>query len=217
MTTWTMKQTVDLERGAKPRDWQTFCLTAGDAEAHAWQVTVTRGGEAAQVSGTTTAYYIRQDGKTVIGPAQAEDGVVTAVLPAEAYRVSGVLYGVLRASDGDQITTLAAARWLVTEGPTDTLLDPEAVVPSLDALLARLDAMDHAASDARLAATEARQGALEAQQGASEARQGAAEVRQTVTGIQQTVTEFKQTVDNCYPTLIQPNEPAGRCVWIRPL
>lgn len=203
MTTWTMKQTVDLERGAKPRDWQTFCLTAGDAEAHAWQATVTRGGKAAQVSGTTTAYYIRQDGKTVIGPAQAEDGVVTAVLPAEAYRVPGVLYGVLRASDGDQITTLATARWLVTEGPTDALLDPEPLVPSLDALLARLDEMDHAASDARLAATEA--------------RQTVTGIQQTVAELQQTVMEFRQTVDDCYPTLIQPNEPVGRCVWIRPL
>lgn len=204
MTTWTMRQTVDLERGAKPRDWLTFCLTAGDAGAHAWQVTVTRGGEtAAQVPGATTAYYIRQDGKTVVGPARAEGGVVTAVLPAEAYRTPGALYGILRASDGEQVTTLAAARWIVTAGPTDTLVDPEDVVPSLDALLARLEEAATAASDARLAASEARQTVEEIRQSAKETRQGMEEVR--------------QAMEDCYPVFIQRDEPAGRCVWIKPV
>lgn len=190
MTTWTMRQTVDLERGAKPRDWLTFCLTAGDAGAHAWQVTVTRGGEtAAQVPGATTAYYIRQDGKTVVGPARAEGGVVTAVLPAEAYRTPGALYGILRASDGEQVTTLAAARWIVTAGPTDTLVDPENVVPSLDTLLARLEEAAAAAADARLAASEGRQ----------------------------SVEEVRRAVEDCYPVYIQRDEPAGRCVWIKPV
>ncbi len=232
MTTWTMRQTVDLERGAKPRDWLTFCLTAGDAGAHAWQVTVTRGGEAAtEVPGATTAYYIRQDGKTVVGPARAEGGVVTAVLPAEAYRTPGALYGILRASDGEQVTTLAAARWIVTAGPTDTLVDPEDVVPSLDALLARLEETAAAASDARLAASEARQGAKEVRQAMEEVRQNAEETRQSVEEVRQnaeetrqgmeevrqSVEEVRQAMEDCYPVFIQRDEPAGRCVWIKPV
>ena len=239
MTTWTMRQTVDLERGAKPRDWLTFCLTAGDAGAHAWQVTVTRGGEtAAQVPGATTAYYIRQDGKTVVGPARAEGGVVTAVLPAEAYHTPGALYGILRAADGEQVTTLAAARWIVTAGPTDTLVDPEDVVPSLDTLLARLEETTAAASDARLAASEARQGAEDARQGAAEVRQSmegihqsveeirqsaeetrqrVEEVRQSAEETRQGMEEVRQSIEDCYPVFIQSNEPEGRCVWIKPV
>ena len=164
MTKWLIDQVVDLERtGSAWAGAKTVLIVPGDAEAHAWRARVTVGGEAADLSGYSSASgsFTRADGERVIAPGAIDGNVVTVILPAAACAVSGPVRGVIRLSDGEKVLSLGEANFLVSGELGGDIVDPEGLWPDAAALAAAYDTM-RAATSAAQAAAQAGTGAARA-------------------------------------------------------
>lgn len=149
--TMTLSYTADLALPLKKVQLQSAFLT-GDELSHRFQVDVCRAGEPVQLSGAAvTGYFIRPDGATVSIPGLAEDSCVTLTLPAACYRLPGRFSLVIRLMQDDVKTAVFWAEGAMTLSATDTLVD-DGVIPSLDDLLAQIDAMEKATAAANEAA-----------------------------------------------------------------
>lgn len=158
MDNWILKQTIDLSNMEKiVRVWPEALLVAGDGLAHTWQVTVLNAGEPADLEGASvTAYFNRSDHRSVLATGTVEGNVISVDFPATAYAVAGAMYGILRITQtGGKVVTLSALRFMVMIGPYSETIDPGTVIPSIDDLLAEIEAMQEATADATSAAASA--------------------------------------------------------------
>lgn len=117
-------------------------------------VEVYEGEDPVTLSGTVVGYIIRDDGATVSVNGQTDGNKAWIVLPESAYAVVGAIKIALRLTDGSEKTTLGVCVGSVQRTSTDTIVDPGHVIPSLDELLAQLDACiqaTEAATDAAAA------------------------------------------------------------------
>lgn len=167
---WLIEQEIDLQRGAQaPQVWPNALMLCGDNNAHTWRVTVLDGGEAAQVTGSVTGYFVRPDGNTVAVQGSMTGNVASVVLAQACYAQEGDVKAVLRlsVSTGAKVT-LAALILPVRNVLTDSLIDPGNVIPSLDDLLAQIASMEQLEDDissAESARVTAEQGRVTAEQG----------------------------------------------------
>ena len=162
-------------------------ITCGDDQAHQLQVTVRNQGTVVDLSqATVNLYAVRSDGVTVLCTgAGTANGVATAMLTQACYEQPGCIQLLLRISlDGHKHTVL----WLegnARSGATDVYAQT-AIIPSLDALLAKITDMETART-ATLAATTAAANATETAQDAASVAQSAAQLAidaaSAVTGI----------------------------------
>ena len=167
---WLIEQEIDLQRGAQaPQVWPNALMLCGDNNAHTWRVTVLDGGEAAQVTGSVTGYFVRPDGNTVAVQGSMTGNVASVVLAQACYAQEGDVKAVLRlsVSTGAKVT-LAALILPVRNVLTDSIIDPGEVIPSLDELLAQIASMEQLEDDissAESARASAEQGRVTAEQG----------------------------------------------------
>ena len=175
---WLIEQEIDLQRGAQaPQVWPNALMLCGDNNAHTWRVTVMDGGEAAQVTGSVTGYFVRPDGNTVAVQGSMTGNVASVVLAQACYAQEGDVKAVMRLSSGtDAKVTLAALILPVRNVLTDSIIDPGEVIPSLDDLLAQIASMEQledevsAAESARVSAEQGRVAAEQARATAEQAR-----------------------------------------------
>lgn len=142
---------VDLLAPVTPRPLRDVLL-CGDRSAHRLHVQLHRGGES--VTGITgvTGCFLRADGASVIMTGETEAGGVQLVLAPACYEVPGRGSLLVRVSEGDSIVT---ALWLevsVAGTASETIIDGDDVVPTLDDLLSRLAQMEQATREAQDAA-----------------------------------------------------------------
>lgn len=162
MNNWNIASRAELS-GALRQTADAGMTARGDAEAHTWTVEVTSGGAPADLTGwTATGYFIRADGRTVVVPGTISGGTVAVVLAGACYAVPGPVNGLLRVSRSDENITLAAMRMRVLSGGTGEIVDPEAIVPSVDGLVAQLASMRAATNGAIDAAKQAQSAGGEA-------------------------------------------------------
>ena len=132
-------------------------------------MTVLDGGEAAQVTGSVTGYFVRPDGNTVAVQGSMTGNVASVVLAQACYAQEGDVKAVMRLSSGtDAKVTLAALILPVRNVLTDSIIDPGEVIPSLDELLAQIASMEQLEDDissAESARVTAEQGRVTAEQG----------------------------------------------------
>ena len=155
-------------------------MLCGDNNAHTWRVTVLDGGEAAQVTGSVTGYFVRPDGNTVTVQGSMAGNVASVVLAQACYAQEGAVKAVMRLSTADGAkVTLAAMILPVRNVLTDSIIDPDNVIPSLEDLLAQVAAMEalndgvSAAEAERVAAEQERVIAEEGREEAEDARSSA--------------------------------------------
>lgn len=178
MDNWLIEQEIDLQRGAQaPQVWPNALMLCGDNNAHTWRVTVMDCGEAAQVTGSVTGYFVRPDGNTVAVQGSMTGNVASVVLAQACYAQEGDVKAVLRLSSGTGAkVTLAALILPVRNVLTDSIIDPGNVIPSLDDLLAQIASMEQledevsAAESARVSAEQGRVAAEQARATAEQAR-----------------------------------------------
>lgn len=141
---------ADLNKGVV-RQTIRPALLQEDAAAHKLEVSCVRGGEAVLLTDEAVmAYFVRQDGRTVLINGTVEDGKACVVLPAACYAVDGTFELVLRVSSGGDNTS--AIYWgggAVRRSRTSDVVDPGQVIPSLEQLLAKIDAMEKATAAAQ--------------------------------------------------------------------
>lgn len=156
MDNWIIEQRVDLRVGVpQVQTWPQALMLYGDAQAHTWRVRVLDAGRAAELTGTVAAYFVRQDGQTVLVAGTVTGNICEVVLPQACYAVKGEMRAVMRLSSGNTTMTLAVVTLRVGEGVGDSIIDPGEAIPMLDALLARIAEMEQGTMAANSAANNA--------------------------------------------------------------
>lgn len=152
MNITTLKFSTDLDRGVQMTPLRNAFLT-GDQEAHRFEVSCTHGHEAADLTGWgVNGYFIRADGATLTIRGDVENGAAVVTLPAACYAVPGRFSFVIKVSNGDAVSTILWAEGAVSRSTTDIVVDPGEVIPTLDDLMSKIDAMEKATEAAKDAA-----------------------------------------------------------------
>lgn len=172
---WMIEQDVDLRCGAQtPQIWPNALMLTGDNLAHTWRVRVFDGGGAVALTGATvTGYFVRTDGNTVAVQGSVEGSTAIVTLAQACYAFEGDLKGVMRLTLGGKTVTLSVLTLMVRKVLTDAIIDPGNVIPSLEDLLAQIDAMETATAAANTAAGAANTAAAAAASAASAANAAA--------------------------------------------
>lgn len=154
---WMIEQDVDLRCGAQtPQIWPNALMLTGDNLAHTWRVHVFDGGGAVALTGATvTGYFVRTDGNTVAVQGSVEGSTAIVTLAQACYAFEGDLKGVMRLTLGGKTVTLSVLTLMVRKVLTDAIIDPGNVIPSLEDLLAQIEAMETATAAANTAAAAA--------------------------------------------------------------
>lgn len=113
-------------------------LFSGDNQGNLIGVTVTDAGEPATLSGEVRGYFIRSDGNTVIMSGTIDGNKVTVVLPSACYTVVGQFSLVIKVGQ----VAVGACTGYVYQSNTDSTVDPEHVIPDIDQLLTRVEALE---------------------------------------------------------------------------
>lgn len=172
---WILSQEIDLQRGVQaPQVWPDALILCGDSNAHTWRVTILDDGKPATLTGTVTGYFIRGDDATVAVAGKLNGNVATVTLAQSCYNVEGNMSAVMRLKTGSGLLTLGALILPVRRMLTDTLVDPENIIPSLDDLLAQIELMEQGTAAANAAATKANTAASNADAKAAAANSAAA-------------------------------------------
>ena len=164
---WVIEQTVDLQHAIPHGAWPEPLAVTGDSQAHEWRVRILENGAPAALDGCSCkGYFVRGDGQTVLAEGSIAEAIAAVVLPQACYAVPGAVRGLLRISRDGVIATAAVLSLHVLEGPSDAIVDPGEVIPSLDDLLAQVAAMEalnddvSAAEAGRVAAEQEREAAF---------------------------------------------------------
>lgn len=172
---WTIEQDIDLRCGAQtPQIWPNALMLTGDNLAHTWRVRVFDGGRAVALTGATvTGYFVRTDGNTVAVQGSVEGSTAIVTLAQACYAFEGDLKGVMRLTLGGKTVTLSVLTLMVRKVLTNAIIDPGNVIPSLEDLLAQIEAMETATAAANTAAGAANTAAAAATSAASAANTAA--------------------------------------------
>ena len=172
---WMIEQDVDLRCGAQtPQIWPNALMLIGDNLAHTWRVRVFDGGGAVALTGATvTGYFVRTDGNTVAVQGSVEGSTAIVTLAQACYAFEGDLKGVMRLTLGGKTVTLSVLTLMVRKVLTDAIIDPGNVIPSLEDLLAQIEAMETATAAANTAAGAANTAAAAADSAARTANTAA--------------------------------------------
>jgi len=153
VSNWVIRQAVDLSRGVEAASvWPNALMLAGDHMAHTWRVSVTDKGVPVPIADNVSGLFERADGNTVYLQGKAAGNVAEVTLTQQCYAIPGELRALMRVGDTDgRVLSLILTIFRVGPGPSDQIVDPGDVIPSLDELLALIGKME----EALLAAMEA--------------------------------------------------------------
>lgn len=140
---------ADLDKGIKKMYLDTIFATE-DNKAHRFDVALYRNNEPLALSGgTVSAYFIRYcDNGTVKLSGSMSGNVASVTLTKACYSKGGAFALIIKALAGDEITTVFYGEGSMFVSQTDTIIDTENVIPSLDDLLAQIAVMEAAIDNA---------------------------------------------------------------------
>ena len=138
-------------------------FAANDKAAHTINVRVLDDGKIADLTGQTiSAYFIRPDNATVTISGTLTDNVASVTLPSSCYANSGHFSLIIKAVSTNVTTAIFWGDGTITRSTTDTIVDPEYIVPSLEELLAQIAVMEQGTAAANAAAAAANTNATRA-------------------------------------------------------
>ena len=150
-----IKKTVDLSKIQKV-DQLEGPLYQLENGGHTFEITCLMDGAAAEVSGTVSARFLRADETTVYFTGTLSGNVASITLPQSCYNVNGRFGMVIFIAGNDITTAVYAVAGSVYRSTSDTIIDPTEEIPSLEELIAQIEACE----DATLAANAAAAGAI---------------------------------------------------------
>lgn len=147
----TISFETDMRDGVKMQRLGRL-FASGDKAAHTFKIKV----KGADLSGySANGYMIRANNDTVPISAIVDGDTVTATLPEACYIVPGCFSLIFCVNNENERTAIFWSVGTVTRSRTETIVDTEKRIPSLDELLAQLDALKTATSEAQKAAAAA--------------------------------------------------------------
>lgn len=143
MLVTTLSYRTDLKSGLVMQPLNNAFMTDDD-DAHRFEVRCFYGNEPVELIGAgITGYFVRQaDGATLPIAGNVEDNAAVVVLPAACYAIPGRFSLVIKVTS---LTVIQSVLWVegtMSRSHTDSVVDPGESVPSLDELLAKIDAID---------------------------------------------------------------------------
>ena len=128
-------------------------LAGDDRAANVLRVEVFDRGEPHELTGNITGVMILPNDTSLVVEGVANWNTAQIQLPQEAYALPGRLTFIIRETTTDSIkTTLAAGVCAVRKTSTETVVDPDGIVPNIDDVLARLREVEQATDRANTAA-----------------------------------------------------------------
>ena len=151
MISRVIKKTVDLDAVQKV-DQLEGPLYQLEESGHTFELTCLMDGAAASVSGTVSGRFLRADETTVYFTGSLSGNVASITLPQSCYNVNG-RFGLVVFISGDDVTTaIYAVAGSVYRSTSDTIIDPTGEIPSLEELIAQIEACEDATDAATAAA-----------------------------------------------------------------
>lgn len=216
MAKYTLNYDVELNNPVVVQQMPTV-FYQGDALNADIVATVTEGGEAASLSGTATAYFVRSDGTSVAEAGTISGNVITVTIPGTALEILGGLTIQLKLDDGnDTVTTLL---YLVTtvikttsgqtvDGDGAAVMDIQALFHQLELLLSDPDYPVSRCEAAALAANSAATAANAAAEAANAAAQSISDLAPSKLTVDGNVYTLRVDTDGAagYITLVEETE-----------
>lgn len=129
-------------------------LVSGDKAAHIFNINVLDGGEAYDLTGGSAAgYLIRSDEVSVPLTGTISGNTVSVTLPQACYSSPGHFTLAIRVTTDTEISTIFYGDGSVVRSSSDSVIDPDEIIPSLDELLAQIETMTKATAEAKTATT----------------------------------------------------------------
>lgn len=130
---------------------------SGDDKAHSFVITANRNGKDEPLTGATVrGYFIRPDDVTItLEGSVNEAGQAVLSLNSSCYNKQGRFQIVIRAIIDDVKSTIFCGDGHIRLSATDSFIDEEDIVPSLDDLLAQIATIEDAVNRANAAADKA--------------------------------------------------------------
>lgn len=150
MISRVIKKTVYLDAVQKV-DQLDGPLYQLEESGHTFEITCMSGGTAAAVSGTVSGRFLRADETTVYFTGTLSGNVASLTLPQSCYSVNGRFGLVVFISGNDVTSAIYAVAGNVYRSTSETIIDPTGEIPSLEELIAQIEACE----DATEAATNA--------------------------------------------------------------
>lgn len=158
---------ADLDKGIRKTFLDTLFVTK-DKAAHRFEIEVVRGDAPVTLSGTVSAYFIRYcDNLTIPMDGTLSGNVANVTLAESCYERNTQFALIVKVSSGSEVGTVFYGEGTMLVGETDAFIDEDKVVPSLNDLLAQIDAMEKATENATEAAYLANTAAVSANEAAS--------------------------------------------------
>ncbi len=149
-----IKKTADLSKIQKV-DQLEGPLYQLENGGHTFEITCLMNGAAAAVSGTVSARFLRADEETVYFTGTLSGNVVIITLPQSCYNVNGRFSMVVFVAGDDITSAVYAVAGSIYRSTSDHIIDPTEEIPSLEELIAQIDACEQATENANAAASHA--------------------------------------------------------------
>lgn len=132
-------------------------LQEGDADANAFVLELYRNHEPFEPDGeTVTGYLTRADGNSVLLDGTVDKNIITVTLSQACYRVPGFFSAFIRLTNTEgEKRTIFKATGMMSEDKQGGIVDDEHVVPTLDDIIAQMEAVERATETATAAAETA--------------------------------------------------------------
>lgn len=182
---FTIKQRIDLQ-AVNPMRIYEQPLEYGNKRAHEWTVEIISGGKPADLAGmTANVTWIRPAGPQEVKenpallsvcmtmPAEIAGNRVRCVLDGGCYGGIGPAVGKMQLSKGGELTAAALMAARIEKNSAEAIIDPTHIVPSVEALLEKIGAMDEGTKATLEAAGKANKAAGAANTAAGKANEAA--------------------------------------------
>lgn len=150
MISRVIKKTVELNKIQKVDQLEGPLYQLENA-GHTFEITCLMNGAAADISGTVSGRFLRADETTVYFTGTLDGSVASITLPQSCYNVNGRFGFVVFVSGSNVTTAIYAVAGSVYKSTSDTIIDPTGEIPSLEELLAEIDACEAATAAATAA------------------------------------------------------------------
>lgn len=152
MISRVIKKTVDLDAVQKV-DQLEGPLYQLEESGHTFEITCMSGGTAAAVSGAVSGRFLRADETTVYFTGTLSGNVASITLPQSCYNVNGRFGFVVFVSGSNVTSAIYAVAGNVYRSTSETIIDPTGEIPSLEELMAEIEACEEATASAQQAAS----------------------------------------------------------------
>lgn len=153
---YNLAYATDLNEGLRVVPIQPVFIS-GDDQAHCFVISVNRNGKEEKLTGATVrGYFIRPDDVTITLEGEVnEAGRAVLSLNSSCYNKQGRFQVVIRAIIDGVKSTVFCGEGRILLSATDSFIDEEDIVPSLDDLLAQIATIEDAVNRANAAADKA--------------------------------------------------------------